>query len=97
MLVEVPRSDPIVLPGRESGFRAAPGGRRAEQWRPRGAVRRPSAWTHWVLTARLSGPLAFSDSRILLFGLGPETFKIRLRKAGFQPPWPGETFVFLYR
>ncbi len=41
----------------------------------------------------LSGPLAFSDSSILPFGLGPETFKIRPRRAGFQPPGPGETFV----
>jgi hypothetical protein len=41
----------------------------------------------------LSGPSAFSDSRILPLGLGPETFKIRPRRAGFQPPGPGETFV----
>jgi hypothetical protein len=31
----------------------------------------------------LSGPLAFSDSRMLPFGLGPETFEIRPRRAGF--------------
>ncbi len=39
--------------------------------------------------AHLSGPLAFSDSTILALGLGPETFKIRPRRAGFQPsdPW----------
>ena len=45
----------------------------------------------------LSGPLAFSDSRILPFGLGPETPRIRPRRAGFQPPGPGETFVFPWR
>ncbi len=44
-----------------------------------------------------SGPLAFSDSRILALGLGPKTFKIRLRRAGFLPPGPGESFVFLLR
>ncbi len=43
----------------------------------------------------LSGPLACSDSRILALGLGPETFDIRPRRAGFQPSGPGETFVFL--
>ena len=37
-------------------------------------------------TIALSGPLAFSDSRILARGLGPETFKIRGRRAGFQQP-----------
>jgi hypothetical protein len=45
----------------------------------------------------LSGPLAFSDSRISALGLGPETFKIRPRRAGFQPSGPGETFVLLWR
>ena len=44
---------------------------------------------------RLSGPLAFSDSKILPLGLGPETFRIRPRRAGFQPSGPGKTFVFL--
>ncbi len=33
----------------------------------------------------LSGPLAVSGSRILSLGLGPETFKIRPRRAGFLP------------
>ena len=44
-------------------------------------------------SAALSGPLAFSDSEILAFGLGPETRQIRPRRAGLQPPGPGETFV----
>ncbi len=35
--------------------------------------------------------------KILPLGPGPETFKIRPRRAGFQPPGPGETFVFLWR
>ncbi len=47
----------------------------------------------WLLDLP-SGPLAFSDSRILALGLGPETFKIQPRRAGFQPSGPGETFVF---
>ncbi len=38
----------------------------------------------------LSGPLAFSDSRIL--ALGP--LKIRPRRAGVRPSGPVETFVF---
>ncbi len=46
------------------------------------------------LLNRLSGPLAFSDSRILPFGLGPEVFETRPRRAGFQPSGPGETLVF---
>ncbi len=41
----------------------------------------------------LSGPLAFSDSRILPLGLGPENFETRPRRTKFQPPGPGETFV----
>ena len=50
-----------------------------------------------VVEVMLSGPLAFSDSRILPFGLGPETLETRPRRAGFQPPGPGETFVLLWR
>ncbi len=34
----------------------------------------------------LSGPLSFSDSRILPFGLSPYTFKLRPRRAVFYPP-----------
>jgi hypothetical protein len=45
----------------------------------------------------LRGPLAFSDSRILPFDLGPETFEIRPRRARFQPSGPVETFVFPWR
>ncbi len=41
--------------------------------------------------------MAFSDSRIFALGLGAETFKIRPRRAGFQPCGPVETFVFLRR
>ncbi len=41
--------------------------------------------------------MAFSDSRILALGLGPETFKIRPRRAGFRPPGPGEAVVFHWR
>ena len=47
-----------------------------------------------ILLEPLSGPLAFSDSRILPFDLGPEAFETRSRRAGFQPSGPVETFVF---
>ena len=45
----------------------------------------------------LAAGTAFSDSRILPFGLGPKPFETRPRRAGFQPSGPVETFVFLQR
>ena len=48
--------------------------------------------TGW--SARLIGPLAFSESRTLPFDLGPGTFETRSRRAGFQPSGPVETFAF---
>ena len=46
------------------------------------------------------GLAAHWHSRILgfqSFGLGPETLRIRPRRAGFQPPGPGETLVLPWR
>ena len=63
----------------------------SREWGVGSGGRQPSHW------CKLSGPLAFSDSRILALGFGPETFKIRPRRAGFQPSGPGETFVFPWR
>ncbi len=40
--------------------------------------------------------MAFSDSKMLPFGLGPEPFETRLRRAGFQPSGLGETLVLLW-
>ena len=45
-----------------------------------------------LFTRGLSGPLAFSESRILPFGLGPGTPR-NPSPAGFQPSGPGETSV----
>ncbi len=68
--------------------KTAPGGREDQ-----GKPRRPCQTLKNIYIIYLSGPLAFSDSMILLFGLGPETIEIPSRRAGFQPPGPVETFV----